>query len=545
MRLVNLWKTRQQWQFEISPVWLALGLALYCSFFLNDVFWTQLLRTQPGAASNRWGFFWPVYIAVTALHFGLFNLLFYRRTARLLTGLLLLVAISANYFSEHFGVHYDLSMMRNIYATHQAEALDLLSTSLLREYLLYGLPPLLLLMVVRMRPEPWGRLVLTRLGWTALAMLVLLGSLLLVFKQFASTMRNHKDIRHLIVPSSILASSTRLVVEKGQSHEHLGVGLDARIAPVPAGTRPTLVVLVVGETARAANWGLSGYARQTTPQLQAKGVINYPYAISCGTNTEVSVPCMFSVQGRHHYDQAGIRNSDSVLHVLDRAGVAVTWIDNQSGCKGVCKGLHTIEAEQLRQPALCPKGNCPDEVALVAMQAQIAAHKGDQLIVVHQMGNHGPAYFARYPKAFERFTPACRNLDLEQCTSEQIVNAYDNALFYTDHVLAQMITVLQAVQDRDVAFIYMSDHGESLGENGFYLHGLPYAMAPEEQVRVPFVSWYSESFYKGHGVSKNCVRERSAKPAHHDNLFHTVLGLFRVSTQVYEAEMDLHSACHG
>jgi lipid A ethanolaminephosphotransferase len=462
-----------------------------------------------------------------------------------LTVVLLAISIAANFFTEHFGVHYDTSMMRNIFATHNAEASELLSASLLKDYALYGLLPLLVVAAVKIRHESWKRVVFTKLGWTLAACLVVVACIMPVFKQFASTMRNHKDVRHLIVPVSPLTSTARLVFEQSKKREYMALGTDAKITPSPSASRPTLVVLVVGETARAANWGLSGYARQTTPELAAKGVINFPYAVSCGTNTEVSVPCMFSALGRRNYDESVIRNSESLLHVLNRVGVTVTWIDNQSGCKGVCKGLPELTSEQIQHPKWCPKGQCPDGMALPHVKDDIAKVKGDQLIVVHQIGNHGPAYYARYPQEFEHFKPACRTADLEKCSAEQIVNAYDNALRYTDHVLAEMITTLESVKDRNVVFIYVSDHGESLGENGFYLHGLPYSMAPDEQTRVPFVNWYSESFFKDHGVNKNCVMARSKTPAHHDNLFHTMLGLFRVSTQVYDAKMDLLSGCHG
>jgi lipid A ethanolaminephosphotransferase len=313
-----------------------------------------------------------------------------------------------------------------------------------------------------------------------------------------------------------------------------------------------VLVLVVGETARAANWGLNGYARQTTPRLaQQAGLINFSDVTDCGTNTEVSVPCMFAPVGRRDHDEARIRGQQSLLHVLSRAGVAVHWRDNQSGCKGVCEGLPGDTVESLRQPALCPGGACLDEGLVHDLPQRLQALKGSrgvQVWVLHMIGNHGPSYYRRYPEAFARFTPDCRSDDLRQCTLQQVVNAYDNALLYTDHVLATALQALQAESARvDSALLYVSDHGESLGEKGLFLHGMPYPIAPEVQKRVPMVFWASEGFDAAAGLAPGCLRaqlqRRAATPVAHDHLFHTVLGLLDVRTALHERDWDLAADC--
>jgi len=306
-------------------------------------------------------------------------------------------------------------------------------------------------------------------------------------------------------------------------------------------------VLVVGETARAANWGLSGYARQTTPELAQLPVINFAAVDACGTNTETSLPCMFAPVGRRDYDESRIRGSESLLHVASRAGVAVHWRDNQSGCKGVCDGLSQDEVVSLNPAGLCADGHCLDEGLLSGLDERLAAaaaRPGTQLLVLHTLGNHGPSYFRRYPAAFKRFQPACENDDLRQCSRQEVVNAYDNALLYTDHVLASLIARLQAASDRvDSALVYVSDHGESLGENNLYLHGMPYAIAPDVQTRVPMVMWLSAGLPRAVGLDAACLQRRAAQPAAHDHLFHTVLGLLGVHTALYEPAFDLTSGC--
>jgi lipid A ethanolaminephosphotransferase len=325
-----------------------------------------------------------------------------------------------------------------------------------------------------------------------------------------------------------------------------------------------VVVLVVGETARAANWGLSGYARPTTPELATLPVINFTGVTSCGTDTETSLPCMFSAVGRRQYDERRIHRSENLLHVAARAGVQVHWRDNQSGCKGVCDGFaqDTVAAVA---PGLCADGHCLDEGLLRDLPALLRGPDSRaapvRLVVLHQIGNHGPAYYRRVPESFRHFLPSCDSDDLRQCSIESIVNAYDNALRYTDHVLATLIHRLQA-EEVDAAVLYVSDHGESLGEHGLFLHGVPYAIAPAVQRQVPMVMWVSPGFAAARGLDTGCLAARAASPgptstvpaapgpaaapaapATHDHLFHTVLGLLDVHTSVRETSLDLTHGC--
>ena len=365
------------------------------------------------------------------------------------------------------------------------------------------------------------------------------------FKPFSALMRNQRELRYLVTPANLVWSLGRVLAmdAQGASAPRQAIGLDAVVGPL-AGAKPRLVVLVVGETARAANWGLNGYHRQTTPQLAQLPVINFPDATACGTNTEVSLPCMFAPVGRRDYNEARVRNSETLLHVLARAGIGVHWRDNQSGCKGICDGLSNDSVTPVNAPGLCADGRCLDEGLLLGLEARLARLQGAELLVLHQLGNHGPAYARRYPSAFERFQPACKQDDLSRCSVPEIVNAYDNALLYTDHVLARLIGKLQALAPRvDTALIYVSDHGESLGENNLFLHGMPYLIAPEVQKKVPMVIWLSEGMRQRDGIDPACLRRRALVPVAHDHLFHTLLAMFDVRTALREPALDLWSPC--
>ncbi len=536
-----------RWRPRLRSHTLAALAAALVVLACNGRFWAAMLDGRALDAPRTWWWMAALALALWALHFVLFNLLFNRFTARPLAALLIVATAFAVYYMQRFNVYLDTSMLRNVLRTDLHEARELFTLGLLPHLLLYAGLPLLLLWRVRIVRGPWLRSLVVKLLGTLAGVALLVGAVLAVFQDFSSAMRNQREARFLITPANYLYSLARVGLEEGaaSAQPRQAIGLDAaRLAAATARQRPLLLVLVVGETARAANWGLNGAARMTTPQLAAMNdVISFTDVTSCGTNTEVSLPCMFAPLGRRNYDEARIRGSESLLHVLARAGVAVHWRDNQSGCKGVCEGLSQETVTQAKLPGLCDGERCLDEALLHDFKALVQPRK-DQLIVLHQLGNHGPAYYRRYPPTFKRFTPTCDTPDLSRCSREEIGNAYDNALLYTDHVLAQTIAQLRDhTPSHDTALVYASDHGESLGENGLYLHGLPYAIAPREQTRVPMLLWLSPGFAQALRINPACVRERAAAPAAHDHLFHTVLALLQVGTGLYDPTFDLLHAC--
>jgi lipid A ethanolaminephosphotransferase len=524
-----------------------LAAALFWTLAANRPFFAAALDGRGALEPATWGFVLALAGTLTALHFLLLALVANRWTLKPLLALLTVVTALAMHYMQRLGIYLDPSMLRNVVHTDLREASELLSWGLLPHLLLYAALPLAVLSRVRIVQRPWARAAALRLAVLLLAAGVGAGALVAVFQPFASLMRNRKEVRYLITPSNYLwsAAAVALADARGAARPRQPIGLDAAPGPSWASrTRPTLVVLVVGETARAANWGLNGYARQTTPQLAQLPVVNFTNVTSCGTSTEVSLPCMFAPVGRRDYDESRIRGSESLLHVLSRAGVQVHWRDNQSGCKGVCEGLPGDSVQALGEPTLCSEGRCPDEGLLHGLDQRLARARGTQLLVLHPMGNHGPAYSRRYPPALGRFQPACQSDDLRRCSREQIVNAYDNALLYTDHWLARLIDVLQSHSPTlDSALLYVSDHGESLGENGLYLHGLPHAIAPVEQTSVPMLLWMSDGFSHAGGIDRGCLQRAAAQPAGHDHLFHTLLGLTDVRTALYEPAWDLVQGC--
>jgi lipid A ethanolaminephosphotransferase len=194
----------------------------------------------------------------------------------------------------------------------------------------------------------------------------------------------------------------------------------------------------------------------------------------------------------------------------------------------------------------CVADECYDERLLERLPDMIREAKDDMVIVLHQKGSHGPAYYKRYPAAFQRFTPVCETIEMDKCSSEAIVAAYDNTILYTDHFLNQTIELLKASaasESINTAMLYFSDHGESLGEHNMYLHGAPYMFAPAEQREVPFMMWLSDGYKSRYRIDQACLVSRAGQSYSHDNIFHSVLGMLSIKTSVYRPTLDLFAPC--
>jgi lipid A ethanolaminephosphotransferase len=518
---------------------------------MNGAWWSAVGAGRGWSDPASWMFIAASFVALVALHFALLAPLSNRWTLRPLLSAVVLASAATMYFVRDYHVMLDPTMIRNILETDSHEARDLLSWSLAATVFLWSAPPLAFIWWVRIEHRPWLRATLFRVGSVAAAIVIAVLAVLPVGRDLTSLMRNQRELRYLVTPGNFIYGLAALSVKEARDTrvERTPLGTDAHMLQVGmAAPKPRVFVLVVGETARAANFSLLGYPRITTPELAGMDVAAFRDVRSCGTSTEVSVPCMFSPFGRADYDETRIRNTEGLLNVLAHAGYAVEWIDNQSGCKGVCKGegIGYRKIDPTLEPDLCSGDECLDGILVRALTAELAKVTRDTVVVLHMMGNHGPAYFNRYPPAFRRFTPDCGTAELRKCTRDEVVNAYDNAILYTDHVIASLVAALaNRSASLDTALLYISDHGESLGEAGMYLHGLPYSIAPDTQKQVPMIAWVSPQFAASNAVDRACLRRKVDAPLSHDNLFHSVLGVLDVQTSVYRADRDFFADCRG
>ncbi|MCW5285548.1 phosphoethanolamine transferase [Verminephrobacter eiseniae] len=538
----------------IHPAQVVLLTSAWLASACNLPLWQAVARL-PGQGSLRgWGFALAFWLIVMAGNTALLSLLAWRWTLKPAVVLLLLMAAFGAYFMLAYGIVIDAGMLVNVQQTDPREARDLLSGRMAVTVSALALPPLLWL---RRRPlQRLGALRQLRSNSLLLGGSITVGllSLLLVFQDFASAMRNHSQMRYLINPLNSVYALGHLAAQplRMDTSVLLPLGRDARLGASYAGqTQAPLLILVLGETGRSQNFGINGYERDTTALLAArKDLISARNAWSCGTSTAASLPCMFSHLGRAGYAGRSA-NHENLLDVLQHAGLALLWVDNQAGCKGVCARI--AQTRPATDPALCPDGECLDRAMLDGLSAQIAAlpaarRQRGTVVVLHQIGSHGPAYYKRSAPQNKKFMPECHSAALQECARQQVVNAYDNSIVETDQFLAALLQWLAApghAQDHaQAAMIYVSDHGESLGENNLYLHGLPYAIAPDVQKHVPWITWLSPAMQARTGLATGCLqRDLGQRQISHDNYFHSVLGLMDVQTSAYDPALDMFARC--
>ncbi|HHQ4540022.1 TPA: phosphoethanolamine transferase [Aeromonas veronii] len=462
---------------------------------------------------------------------------------------LILTGSIVSYAMLKYGVIFDAGMIQNIVETNSGEAGAYLNGSVALWFLLTGLLPVLVLWSLRIRyPARWYQGLAWRAGALAISLLFIGGVAAFYYQDYASVGRNNKSLAKEIVPANYVHGLYKygrdVLFATPIPYQQLGT--DARV--VARGSKPTLMFLVVGETARSQNYSLNGYGKATNSfTAKEQGVVSFKDVRSCGTATAVSVPCMFSNLTRRGYDDQLASSRDGLLDVLQHAGVSVLWKENDGGCKGVCRNVPTIEILPKSYPALCQGESCYDEVLLEGLDQQIAGMKGNKLVAFHLMGSHGPTYFRRYPASERVFMPDCPRSDIENCSNEELVNTYDNTIRYTDKVVGLLIDKLKSLESQyDVGLVYLSDHGESLGAMGLYLHGTPYKFAPDDQTRVPLLTWFSPQLQADRELDMGCLAaEASSQRFSHDNLFHSMLGIMDVQTRVYDNKLDLFKPCRA
>ncbi len=516
-------------------------VSVFLMLFGNISFFSNVLDVYPLNMKNA------LFLLSIALVFGsvivvLLSLVCYKYTIKPILIVVLLVSSAAAYFMDSYQVVINEDMIDNIIKTDMAESVDLLSFKQLLYILLLGVVPSIVVAKANIVSSGFKQAIISRVALLGLATLLAIGTILVFSSYYASFFREHKPLRYYANPTYLVYSVGKYLRGsiKIKDVELKITGLNAKIPE--SDTHRELIILVVGETARADHFSLNGYTRKTNPRLEKAEVISFANTWSCGTSTAVSVPCMFSIYNRSDYSKAKANETENVLDILQRAGVNVIWLDNNSDSKGVAARVPYDSYKKSDKNSICDI-ECRDEGMLTNLQSYIDTHpQGDIFIVLHQMGNHGPAYFKRYPPEFKKFTPTCETNQLENCTKAEIRNTYDNVILYTDYFLSKAIDLLkQNTNQFEAALFYISDHGESLGENGLYLHGLPYMFAPDAQKHVPMIMWFSDSFDMRREVNYTRLKEQTQNKYSHDNLFHTILGLMEIETEVYDPAMDIIS----
>lgn len=432
-----------------------------------------------------------------------------------------LIFVIANAFALYFMVSYEAiltkAMMGNVFNTNASETGELLSAKLIFYAVFLGFLPAFLILKIRIKKTKFLK-----------KLLVFAFSFVFVLIYgFATSFlwpwidKNAKNIGGLILPWSYVINSVRYAVQALPQREILPLSaLNFKDA-----NKSQIVVLVIGESARADRFGILGYERDTTPRLANEKLHILKNTKSCNTYTTAGIACMLMFEGSK---SDFFSNYEPLPNYLERFGVNVLWRSNNWGQMPL-KITKFQQAGDIRKNATNKQNLDFDMALLYRLKDEISSlNSPKKFIVLHQSGSHGPAYSKKYPPNFEKFSPVCNSVELKNCTKDELNNAYDNTIVWTDYFLSELIAILKSINTPSV-MIYISDHGESLGENGFYLHGAPKAIAPKEQRNIPFFIWTSDE-----RKFKQSINEYSQ-----DYIFHTILGAFNAKSNEYNAKFDL------
>lgn len=524
----------------LSQTQLIVALSLFIAVFHNLGFF-QLFQTTYSGNEKLYLLTLLVGIFHTGIVVIMFSVLGVNRLFRYLAILLVFISAATAYFIDTYQVIIDRTMIINILETHPAEAMDLLSLRLVYYILLLAVVPALFIWRATQFKEKLVSALLKRLILIAISLTVILGSVFIESDFFASFLREQAALKKHTNPTTMIDSVIKISKDAfTQKQNRTFEIISSNNKQKSHSNKPRLFIFVLGETARADHFSLNGYTRNTNPELSTQQVVSFQNFYSCGTTTADSVPCMFSNMNRDNYNRSNALHRQNILDILKDAGVSVLWRDNNSGSKGVADRV-MFENFSLASDNHACAGECRDTGLLDNINAWVKQQsQNDMLIVLHQMGSHGPAYYKRYPDEFKRFTPTCNTNMLNECEQAAIVNTYDNTILYTDYFLSATIKWLkQHSRDYDAGFWYISDHGESLGENGLYLHGMPYNLSPDAQKHVPSILWQAD-FDKTGAPQK--FRNLQTSALSHDNIFHSLLGLFDVETPVYDRQLDIFNS---
>lgn len=454
-------------------------------------------------------------ILMLLLNAFVFYLIFFlsRVVGKFLLVLFFIINAIAVYFINTYGVIIDESMIGNILNTNYQESSSFFSIKLILYIILLGVIPGVYIIKVKIINVTLRRFLIT-------SSLALLFILTLVFANGSNWLwidKNSKKLGGLAMPWSYTVNISLFYIHKHKANEKEILLPNATIKD----NMKSVVVLVIGESARSENFSLYGYNRNTNPLLSKTSNLFHFNATSCATYTTAGVKCILE-----HTDSNKLY--EILPNYLYRNNVAVIWRTTNWGEPPV--HIKNYQNRDALKPNCKGEGCNYDEILLAGLKEQIlASTKNKILIVLHTSTSHGPTYSKKYPPQFESFKPVCNSVELGNCSQTELINAYDNTIVYTDYILSELINNLKQLPDYDSAMIFVSDHGESLGENNLYMHGLPISIAPKEQYDIPFIVW----------VSDGSKKLKPNKTVSQNYVFHSVLNFLNIQSPIYNEEMNI------
>ena len=483
----------------------------------NIPFFSYVAENSNANVGGRIFLLSSLVVIMLVLNFMMTYLVMYilRMVGRIVLAILSLINATAVYFIYTYSVMIDLTTIENVFNTRYSEASGFFSWTLWLALFVFGVLPALFCLL---QPVVIGKA--KQLGvYCASSLGIIILVVLLNFNQTLWISEHDTELGGLLQPWSYVANTIRMISsEHDKQMEEIKLP-DGKITD----QQKTVVVLVIGESARKANFQLYGYKRNTNPLLSKQERLKVFEATSCATYTTAGTKAILEPQ-----------NSDDLYELLPnyafRMGVDVSWRTSNWGEPPIHIDEYIVN-EKLGE--IYPDENqYYDGILLKGLRERIqSSPKNKILIVLHTSTSHGPNYADKYPKEFEVYKPVAKNVEEGEKNIDWLVNAYDNTIRYTDHLLSSLINMLSELDDRNSAMIFISDHGESLGENKVFMHGLPMRLAPKVQYEIPFLVWTSSDFrtYKSELPS---VLEQ-----HY--IFHSVLNLLSIESPAYNKDFDI------
>ncbi len=531
--------------FKIKSQTLISLLTIYFASILNISFWNFAIKNVQiqSFLDLLFGFSLIFFIIIPLFLF--FNLFCVKYICKPFLTLIILLSSISNYAMVHYGIFINKDMIQNIIETNSREALDLITFSSVFWIFITGIIPIILLWIIKIEYKPFKKELKSRLSYLSIFILLALIIAITLFKEYASFGRNHREVKGIINVVNYINGTQGYIKRIVRSKRKFQILDEHAKWEGYEDNLKTVFIMMVGETARAANFSLDGYKVKTNPLLEKQDIVYFKEVNSCGTATSVSVSCIFSNLPRTDFNSVDAKYTENLLDLLERSGYEVIWRENDDGCKGVCARVDRVDnMVEINNKKYCTGKYCHDEALLDGLEDILKNIKKNTIIVLHTMGSHGPTYFNRYPDNFKKFTPTCDTANIQNCSLNEIINTYDNTILYTDFIISSTIDIMKKFPQYEGGVMYVSDHGESLGERNIYLHGMPYNIAPAEQTEIPMIFWMNENMKKYDNIDYDCLKRiAQTKIYSHDNLFHSLLTLLEVKSSSYDEKYDFLKEC--
>ena len=513
LKLVNKLKTLLNT--PLKATYFALLLSFLNLIFFHFPFFAFAVDNFDYKSFGGIFLFISLIVAVLVANFFVFHLLLYltRFVGKIVLLIFFIINAVAIYFVNTYSVILDETMIGNVFNTNYSEASSFFSFSFVLYLLFLGILPAIYIIRTKIIYEKGKRFLTT-------SSLTLLFIVVLVFANASNWLwidKYSKQLGGLAMPWSYVVNAIRY-----QTHE---AKRNAKEILLPDATiqddEKSVVVLVIGESARRQNFSLYGYEKNTNPLLSQTPNVYHFDANSCATYTTAGVKCIL--------EHTNTNDLYEILpNYLYRNKVEVVWRTSNWGEPPV--HIKHYQKRDALKP-LCEGEGCDyDEVLLAGLKEQITSSDNNKvLIILHTSTSHGPSYSKKYPSRFETFTPVCNSVELGNCSRQELINAYDNTIVYTDYILHSIIETLKQLDEYKSTMLFVSDHGESLGEKNLYMHGVPFSIAPKEQYEIPFIVW----------VSDDSIRLKPNEMLSQNHVFHSVLNFLHVESPIYDEEMNI------